>query len=50
MARYGALAAWAKQLNMPEAETLFNKTREEEQQAEQLLIKLGAQDADKKAA
>ena len=50
MARYGALAAWAKQLQMPEAEALLAKTWKEEQQTEQLLVKLGKQDADKKAA
>jgi ferritin-like metal-binding protein YciE len=50
MARYGALAAWAKQLKLPEAEALLNKTMQEEQQADQLLIKLGQQAADKKAA
>jgi ferritin-like metal-binding protein YciE len=50
MARYGALAAWAKQLKLPEAEKLFNQTRQEEAQTEQLLIKLGQQDADRKAA
>ena len=50
MARYGALAAWAKQLKLPEAEALFNQTMKEEQQADQLLIKLGKQQADKKAA
>jgi ferritin-like metal-binding protein YciE len=50
MARYGALAAWAKQLNLPEAEKLFNTTMQEEQQADQLLIRIGKQQADRKAA
>lgn len=50
MARYGALAAWAKQLKMPEAEKLFNQTRAEEAQTEQLLIKIGEQQADREAA
>ena len=50
MARYGALAAWAKQLDMPDAEKLFNLTRKEEVDTEQLLIKIGARNADKKAA
>ena len=50
MARYGALAAWAKQLGLKEAEKLLNQTRAEEAQTEQLLIKLGQQEADRKAA
>ena len=50
MARYGALAAWAKQLKMPEAAALLNKTMQEEIQADQLLIKIGAAEADKKAS
>lgn len=50
MARYGALAAWAKQLKMPKAEALLAQTWKEEQQTEQLLEKLGKQEADKKAA
>jgi ferritin-like metal-binding protein YciE len=50
MARYGALAAWAKQLDMPDAEKLLNLTRKEEVDTEQLLIKIGARNADKKAA
>ncbi len=50
MARYGALAAWAETLGMKEAVTLLNKTRQEEVDAEQLLIQLGKKEADKKAA
>jgi ferritin-like metal-binding protein YciE len=50
MARYGALAAWAKVLKLPEAEKLLNQTRQEELQADQLLSRIGAQQADKKAA
>lgn len=50
MARYGALAAWAKQLQLPEAGALLNQTMQEEQETNQLLTKLGAREADKKAA
>lgn len=50
MARYGALAAWAKQLNLGAAEALLNQTCEEERLTDQLLIKLGKQEADRKAA
>ena len=50
LARYGALAAWARELKMPEAEKLLNQTRQEESQTEQLLVKLGQQDADRRAA
>ena len=50
MARYGALAGWAKQLKLPKAETLLNQTRQEEQETEQLLVKLAKQEADRKAA
>ncbi len=50
MARYGALVAWAKQLNMKEAADLLNKSMQEEIQADQLLIKIGQGEADKKAA
>jgi ferritin-like metal-binding protein YciE len=50
LSRYGALAAWAKQLNLNAAEALLNQTREEERLTEQLLEKLGKQEADRKAA
>ena len=50
MARYGALAAWARELKMSEAERLFNQTRSEELQTEQLLIQIGERQADRKAA
>ena len=40
----------ATQLKMPEAATLFNATMQEELAADQLLIKIGAQEADKRAA
>jgi ferritin-like metal-binding protein YciE len=50
MARYGALAAWAKVLKLPQAEKLLNQTRQEEVETEQLLIKIGRKEADRKAA
>jgi ferritin-like metal-binding protein YciE len=50
MARYGALAAWARELKLPQAEQLLNQTRQEEVQTEQLLVKIGQQNADRKAA
>ena len=36
MARYGALIAWAKQMNMPDAAALLNETLQEEIKADQL--------------
>ena len=50
MARYGALAAWAKQLKLSDAAELLNATRKEEAEADQLLIKLGQSEADRHAA
>lgn len=50
LARYGALAAWARELKMTEAERLLNQTRQEELQTDQLLIKLGEAQADRRAA
>jgi ferritin-like metal-binding protein YciE len=50
MARYGALVAWAKRLDMNDAAELLNKNMQEEIQADQLLIKIGQREADKKAA
>jgi len=50
MARYGALAAWARELKLPQAEQLLNQTRQEEVQTEQLLVKIGQKEADRKAA
>jgi ferritin-like metal-binding protein YciE len=50
MARYGALAAWARELKLPQAEQLLNQTWQEESQTEKLLIKIGQQEADRKAA
>ena len=50
MARYGALAAWAGQLGMPKAVTLFNETLQEEMKAESLLTQIAKSKADKTAA
>jgi ferritin-like metal-binding protein YciE len=50
MARYGALAAWAAQLNMPEAAALLNETLQEEMKAERLLTQIAKNKADKVAA
>ena len=50
MARYGVLAAWARQLKLPQAESLLKQTWGEELQTEQLLEKIGSQEADRKAA
>lgn len=50
MARYGALIAWAKHLNMPKAAALLNETLQEEVKADKLLTQIGATSAYKKAA
>jgi ferritin-like metal-binding protein YciE len=50
MARYGALAAWAGQLGMPKAATLFNETLQEEMKAEKLLTQIAKTKSDKTAA
>ena len=50
MARYGALIAWAKQLNLPKPAALLNETLQEEVKADKLLTQIGATKADKKAA
>jgi ferritin-like metal-binding protein YciE len=49
MARYGALIAWAKQLDMPKAAALLNQTLQEEMKADQLLNQIAASKADKMA-
>jgi ferritin-like metal-binding protein YciE len=49
MARYGALAAWAGQLHMPEAAALLNQTLQEEMKTERLLTQLAKSKADKMA-
>jgi ferritin-like metal-binding protein YciE len=50
MACYGALIAWAGQLNMPKAATLPNEGLQEEMKAEKLLTHIGVSKADKRAA
>ena len=50
MARYGALAAWAGHLGMPEAAALLNQTLQEEMKAERLLTQIAKSKADKTAA
>jgi ferritin-like metal-binding protein YciE len=50
MARYGALIAWAKQMNMPDAAALLSETLQEEIKADQLLTQIGATNDNKKAA
>jgi ferritin-like metal-binding protein YciE len=50
MARYGALIAWGKQLNLPKVVALLNETLQEEVKADKLLTQIGATKADKKAA
>jgi ferritin-like metal-binding protein YciE len=49
MARYGALIAWANQLDMPKAAALLNETLQEEMKAERLLTEIGASKADRMA-
>jgi ferritin-like metal-binding protein YciE len=50
MARYGALIAWAKQLDMPKAAALLDETLQEEVKADKLLTQIGATKAEEKAA
>ena len=50
MARYGALAAWAGQLGLPEAAALLNQTLREEMKAERLLTQIAKRKADQTAA
>jgi ferritin-like metal-binding protein YciE len=50
MARYGALIAWAGQLDLPKAVALLNENLQEEMKAERLLTQIGASKADKTAA
>jgi ferritin-like metal-binding protein YciE len=50
MARYGALIAWAKQMNMTDAAALLSQTLQEEIKADQLLTQIGATNDNKKAA
>jgi ferritin-like metal-binding protein YciE len=50
MARYGALIAWAKQMNMPDAAALLSETLQEKIKADRLLTQIGASNDNKKAA
>jgi ferritin-like metal-binding protein YciE len=50
MARYGALIAWAGQLNLPKAAALLSERLQEEMKAEKLLTQIGASKADRMAA
>jgi ferritin-like metal-binding protein YciE len=50
MARYGALIAWAGQLNLPKAAALLSESLQEEMKAEKLLTQIGASKADRMAA
>ena len=50
MARYGALIAWANQMNMPDAAALLNENLQEEIKADELLTQIGASNDNKKAA
>ena len=50
IARYGTLAAWAKMLDMPEAEKILHKTLEEERQTDEKLTSLAMEQVNRKAA
>jgi ferritin-like metal-binding protein YciE len=50
IARYGTLAAWAKMLDMGEAQKILHKTLEEEKQTDEKLSKLALQQVNRKAA
>ena len=50
IARYGTLAAWAKMLNMSEAQKILHKTLEEERQTDEKLSRLAMDQVNKKAA
>jgi ferritin-like metal-binding protein YciE len=50
IARYGTLAAWAKMLDMGEAEKILHTTLEEEKQTDEKLTKLAMQQVNRKAA
>jgi ferritin-like metal-binding protein YciE len=50
MARYGALAAWAGKLGMPNAVALLTETLQEEMKAEKLLTQIAASKSDKTAS
>ncbi len=50
IARYGTLTAWAKMLDMGEAQKILHKTLEEEKQTDEKLSKLAMQQVNRKAA
>jgi ferritin-like metal-binding protein YciE len=50
IARYGTLAAWAKMLDMPEAQKILHKTLEEERQTDEKLTGLAMEQVNRKAA
>jgi ferritin-like metal-binding protein YciE len=50
IARYGTLAAWAKMLDMGDAQKILHKTLEEEKQTDEKLSKLATQQINRKAA
>ena len=50
IARYGTLAAWAKMLDMPEAQKILHKTLEEERQTDEKLTRLAMEQVNRKAA
>src|ERR1700734_1941132 len=50
MARYGALIAWAGQLNLPKAAALLSESLQEEIKAERLLTQIAKRKADQTAA
>jgi ferritin-like metal-binding protein YciE len=50
IARYGTLKAWAGQLNMKDAVRLFDQTLREEIKTDELLTKLGVDEANAQAA
>lgn len=50
IARYGTLAAWAKMLDMPEAQKILLKTLEEEKQTDEKLTSLAMEQVNRKAA
>ena len=50
IARYGTLAAWAKMLDMPEAQKILHKTLEEERQTDEKLTSLAMEQVNRKAA
>jgi ferritin-like metal-binding protein YciE len=50
IARYGTLSAWAKMLDMGDAQKILHTTLEEEKQTDEKLSKLAMQQVNRKAA